>query len=208
VEQVVEVKEDPLTEEQVLQLITATLKNENREKLALRLGITPMEWEEYVQRSGEKTTYLVIRRAIIGLGKLPAFAKISDIFTGIAETSESGAKSDSSAVLADLARLTKAVSEDEPVFLSKFESLKTTGVSEEAQKFGQSGPWKPGIEKPEAEAGMHLGKMFLFFWLSFLPLRGLAPSVTAETHEKGQTRCSRSLFLPICAQPLKQAREI
>jgi hypothetical protein len=170
VEEVPEVTEEPLTEEQVMRLITLILTYFEQglaEKFATQVGITSMEWEEYVKRSGDQTLYLVLRRCRI-VHQDAGWEKICNALETI---SAQEVDAEHVAVLGQLAQLAKSFSVSDistKTFISTWPALKeireriihTPTAARSNGNQNSAGPWKPGVEKPvAADAGTHLDKI-------------------------------------------------
>uniref|UniRef100_A0A6C0BQC4 Uncharacterized protein n=1 Tax=viral metagenome TaxID=1070528 RepID=A0A6C0BQC4_9ZZZZ len=162
VEEVVEVQEDPLTLEQLLRLLSKFITSlALSEAFAELVGITAMEFEEYVKRSGDQTVYLILRRCFITLKEDGALTKIADSLSRLAknsgESAEDTTRADGS-VLAEMAQITRDYQASGEVYVSKFPLLSDDHQATVASA-SRKGPWKAGVEAPEAEAGMHLDKL-------------------------------------------------
>lgn len=215
VEEIVEVPaEKPLTEEQVLRLLTDVLNALSKssaaegteedtlpKRFAEKLGISAMEWDEYVKRSGSQTLYLVLRRCII-VNKEHAWTKI-----GLALEAVSAGEADTIALLGELSVLVRAFGTLAPTLLSDFPAVTQMresiihGDGGGTSNFGQSaGVWKAGVEKPEAEEGTHLDKIQSKFIPPYLRDRLLNTS--------GQTAEEAALAEENAAKAVKRAQEL
>jgi hypothetical protein len=198
VEEVVAIKENPLNEEQLTQLIIGILHAFDVDlprRFSAALDITAMEWDEYVKRSGSQTLYLMIRRVIIRHGAdrgnntddSGAWQKIS---AALAMASAQETSADVVAVLGQLSNLVMAYADTHTVLLSdhRWSAVRevydkktlTTSQASETSPFGQNGPWKTGIEKPVPNKGTHLDKIATQFIPPYLRDRINQDAVTQD----------------------------
>jgi len=211
IEEVAEVKENPLTEEQVLRLVTLMFSyfgQDLPERFAAQVGISTMEWEEYVKRSGDQTLYLVLRRSII-VHKDGAWEKIA---VALETVSAQEVDADHLTTLAQLAELIRQFGSKTPVLLSTWPQLEqireriihgpgTRGAGTGASGASDSGAvtrkgfWKPGVENPEPDDGTHLDKLESKFIPPYLRERLLdtSQSSTAEEAETLKEHAAKTI---------------
>lgn len=192
VEEVVEIAEPALTEEVLTRLIVNILNTMGKGKeFADILGITEMEWDEYVARSGNQTLFLVIRRIII-VNKQDGWLKMAGAFLTLSAQLGSA---DYMNVLNELSLLVVAfktnTEQGKSTFLSDPNwknvqgSLEGAGVSATGT-VPVRGPWKSGVTaRPEADEGTHLDKLDSKFIPPYMRDR-LAACTTILDDQQGQ----------------------
>lgn len=161
----------PLTEDALMKLLSKTLDaTKLGPDFSRQVGITRLEYEEYLKRSGTQTLYLVVRRCILTLGAPVAFGQFSTALETLRKSTDK-VDVETNEVLADLAQLcrrwahccTLQGSENLLIFLAEHPVLETYLAKVDAWvNAGQqqsSGPWKQGAQRLAPEDGTHLDQI-------------------------------------------------